>query len=308
MVFQAQQAVRATILLFFTLLIFKFHYTGEITKYINPKYIELSQIASVLFLILFFIQITRIWEKKHAHHHHHDHDHHHECNHAHDCDHNHDHGDTPMTLKKVVSYVIIAFPLITGFTLPAKVLDSSIAEKKGGMAVITGKSENHSTNESANEEAVQPSETEVLPNPHGEISQAEMDSLIHKLQQSKRIVMDDEVFYLNYEEISKDVASYKGREIQLKGFVYKEDGFQQNQLVLSRFLITHCVADASIIGFLTEFDEAGTLDKDTWVEATGVIDVTTYNGKEMPYIKITNWKTIEQPAEPYLFPLNVKIL
>lgn len=305
MVFQAQQAVRAAILLFFTVLIFKFHFTGEITKYINPKYIELSQIASVLFLILFFIQITRIWESKHAHHHH---DHNHECKHSHDCDHHHDHGDSPMTLKKVISYVIIAFPLITGFTLPAKVLDSSIAEKKGGLAVITGKSENHSHTESVGEEAVQPSDTEVLPNPNGEITQAEKDSLIHKLQQSEQIIMDDEVYYLNFEEISKDVASYKGREIQLKGFVYKEEGFQQNQLVISRFLITHCVADASIIGFLTEFDEAATLQKDTWVEATGVIDVTTYNGTEMPYIKITNWKAIEQPAEPYLFPLNVKIL
>lgn len=303
MVFQAQQAVRAAILLFFTGLIFKFHYTGEITKFINPKYFELSQIASVLFLILFFIQITRILERK-SHHHHHDH----ECSHNHDCDHNHDHGDSPLTLKKVISYVIIAFPLVTGFTLPAKVLDSSIAEKKGGMAVITGKSESNTTKESTNEETVQPSDTEVLPNPHGEITQVEIDSLIQKLQQSDRIVMDDEVYYLNYEEISKDVGSYKGREIQLKGFVYKEEGFQQNQLVISRFLITHCVADASIIGFLTEFDEAATLEKDTWVEATGVIDVTTYNGTEMPYIKITDWKTIEQPAEPYLFPLNVRIL
>ncbi|WP_066058689.1 TIGR03943 family putative permease subunit [Robertmurraya korlensis] len=302
MVFQAQQAVRAAILLFFTVLIFKFHYTGEITKFINPKYIGLSQIASVLFLILFFIQITRIWEKKV---HHHDH----ECSHNHGCDHNHDHGNTPMTLKKVISYVIIAFPLITGFALPAKVLDSSIAEKKGGMAVITGKSEKASSNESTNEEEeVQPSDTEVLPNPYGEITQEEMNSLVQKLKQSDPIVMDDYVYYLNYEEISKDVSSYKGKEITLKGFVYKEEGFQTDQLVISRFLITHCVADASIIGFLTQFDEAATLEKDTWVEATGVLDVTTYNGMEMPFIKITDWKTIEEPSKPYLFPLNVRIL
>lgn len=303
MVFQTQQAVRAAILLLFTVLIFKFHYTGEMTKFINPKYIGLSQIASVLFLILFFIQITRIWEKKT--HHHHDHD----CSHNHDCDHNHDHGNTPMTLKKVVSYIIIAFPLITGFALPAKVLDSSIAEKKGGMAVITGKSEKAPPNESTTvEEEVQASDTEVLPNPHGEITQEEMNSIVQKLKQSDPIVMDDYVYYLNYEEISKDVSSYKGKEITLKGFVYKEEGFQADQLVISRFLITHCVADASIIGFLTQFDEAASLEKDTWVEATGILDVTTYNGMEMPIIKITDWKTIEEPSKPYLFPLNVRIL
>nr|WP_313770638.1 DUF1980 domain-containing protein [Bacillus sp. S/N-304-OC-R1] len=31
---------------------------------------------------------------------------------------------------------MIVFPLITGFLLPAKVLDASIANKKGGMAII----------------------------------------------------------------------------------------------------------------------------------------------------------------------------
>lgn len=309
MVFRTQQAIRAAILLFFTVLIFKFHYTGEMTKLINPKYIGLSQTASVLFLILFFIQLTRIWENKRAHAHH---DHHLGCSHDHNCDHNHDHGDSPITLKKVVSYGIIVFPLITGFALPAKVLDASIAEKKGGMDVITGKSESSSSAQSSDQgssqDLAQPSDNEVLPNPYGEISQTEMDSLVQKLQQSNPIDMDDYVYYLNYEEISKDVSAFKGKKIELKGFVYKEEGFQSNQLVISRFLITHCVADASIIGFLTEFDDADTLEVDSWIEATGELDVSTYNGKELPLIKITNWKIINPPDEPYLYPLNVKIL
>jgi len=204
------------------------------------------------------------------------------------------------------------FPLITGFALPAKVLDASIAEKKGGMDVITGKNDSSLSSQTSDpgssQDLAQPSDNTVLPNPHGEISQADMDNLIQKLQQSDPIAMDDYVYYLNYEEISKDVAAFKGRKIELKGFVYKEEGFQSNQLVISRFLITHCVADASIIGFLTEFEDAATLDADSWIEATGELDVTTYNGKELPLIRITNWKIINPPDEPYLYPLNVKIL
>lgn len=79
-------------------------------------------------------------------------------------------------------------------------------------------------------------------------------------------------------------------------------------MVISRFLITHCVADAGIVGFLSEFDEASALAEDTWIEATGILDVTTYNGAQLPLIKITDWKTIDQPEEPYLYPLTVKLL
>ncbi|WP_396021233.1 hypothetical protein [Bacillus sp. S/N-304-OC-R1] len=47
--------------------------------------------------------------------------------------------------------------------------------------------------------------------------------------------------------------------MQLTGFAYKEDGFEQDQLVIARFVITHCVADASIVGFLTELPEASSI-------------------------------------------------
>ncbi len=60
------------------------------------------------------------------------------------------------------------------------------------------------------------------------------------------------------------------------------------QLVISRFLITHCVADASIVGFLTEFPEAPTLTEDTWLEVVGTIGQTTYEGASLPVIHIDN--------------------
>ena len=133
--FHFQQAVRALILLVFSTLLFKLHFTGEITKFINPKYEALSQIASIVFLILFFIQITRIWTvEEHSHQY---------CDHEdHDCSHHHDHGDSPINMKKLISYLIIAVPLITGFLLPPKVLDASIADKKGAMIILSSQTTN----------------------------------------------------------------------------------------------------------------------------------------------------------------------
>ncbi|MED3550636.1 TIGR03943 family putative permease subunit [Cytobacillus praedii] len=307
MKFNFQQSTRAIILFAFSAMLFKMHFTGDLTKYINPKYELLSQSASVLFLILFFIQLTRIWTVKEQGH---------QCHHDdHAC--THDHGDSNFNTKKLLSYGILIFPLITGFLLPPKVLDASIVDKKGGMAILSNQKKSAQKNEETNSDPAEQADSSE-PIEHStdqsnldfpeEVSQEEYDKLIQKLEQSPNIEMNDYVFSPYYEEISLDVNRYKGRNITLTGFVYKEEGFEQNQLVLSRFLITHCVADASIIGFLSEFSEAASVEEDTWIEATGVLDVTTYAGNKLPIIKITDWKKINEPAKPYLYPVNIKIL
>jgi putative membrane protein len=313
--FHFQQAVRALILLAFSAMLFMLHFRGDITKFINPKYESLSQSASVIFLILFFIQITRVWttnEKSH-----------HDCHHE-DQACGHDHGDSTFNTKKLISYFIIIVPLITGFLLPAKVLDASIAYKKGGMAVLsnqkqTSQDKKNSTIDNSEplddfnkvgEDALTVNDDIIDPGlvNQQEISKEKFEKLVQKLEQSPNIEMNDYVYSSYYEEISKDINKFKGRKIELKGFVYKEDEFEQNQLVISRFLITHCVADASIIGFLSELPEAASLKEDTWIEANGVLDVTTYNGTELPIIKITDWKKTSEPKEPYLYPISVKLL
>ncbi|MBD8067668.1 TIGR03943 family putative permease subunit [Bacillus sp. PS06] len=306
MKFHFQQALRALVLLLFCLLIFKLHYTGEITKFINPKYVNLSQIASVIFLILFFIQTTRIWSvNKDVH----DHCGEDSCS--------HDHGNTIFTFKKLVSYSIIIFPIATGFVLPPKTLGADIVGKKGGMAVITNQQQ---VNQDSEQVEIDLDEIEIQDDyldhsfddsailNENIISKEEYNVLIQKLEQSQTVEMDEQVFFDYYEEMHKNIDKYKGRTIKLKGFVYKEEGFSSDQLVISRFAITHCIADASIVGYLSEFSEASSLDQDSWIEAEGTIEMTTYQGMELPMLKITNWSTIEEPDEPYIYPLNIKII
>ncbi|GLB60886.1 TIGR03943 family putative permease subunit [Cytobacillus sp. NCCP-133] len=328
MAFHFQQALRALILLAFCGLIFYLHYTGDITKYINPKYIPLSKSASILFLFLFFIQITRIWSSKKEGESHGQHAGGACCHHVddHDCSHHHDHGDTPFTVKKLFSYSIIIFPLLTGFYLPAATLDASIADKKGGLAVLGNKNnvnsnqadstsvdenddmEDYSIRDSLEDFEDSAEQEPPLYEEEQEVSKEEFEHLKKGLYSSSVIKMDDFVFSLYYEEISKDIERFKGRQIEFQGFVYKEEGLSSNQLVISRFLITHCVADASMIGFLSELEEAPELYENMWVKVKGVIDTATYNGTEMPLIKITGWEEIDEPFIPYLYPINVRIL
>lgn len=333
--FYIQQAVRALIILLFALFIIKLHYSGDILKLINPKYATLSKIGVVILLVLFTAQLQRVWAPaKNTH----------SDDHGHDC-HHHDHGYSAVNVKKLLSYAIIILPLFTGIFFPLTTLDASIANKKGVMLSITNNAMNQQNNQQANppdkkEESVEkPEQIEVVeektpdipeqdsqsnesvesniqvdPNERdpnvdaNKISKEEYQSIIANLKNQSTITMSDKLFSTYYEEMSIDLDAFEGKEIKLNGFIYKEDGFKNNQLVIGRFLVTHCVADASIIGFLSEFDAAATIEQDTWLEATGTIVIQEYNGVQLPTIKVSEWKTIEEPKQPYLYPLTTKVL
>lgn len=307
MKFSFQQWLRAVILLGFAGFIFKLHYTGAIGKYINLKYVAFSQIASILLVFLFFIQIRRIWISKDS-----QHQHDHRCDHV-GCD--HDHGfASGWTWKAWVSYSILLLPLLTGFLLPAKTLDASIASKKGILLPQSSNMEAKSTREELTpltEEQISMYANDSTGNTQdtgeqNDTSVVYFDDLyaekIKELRNQEKIEMTDEKFVSQYDTISLYPEEFKGKPIEMKGFVYKEDGMKTNQLVVSRFIITHCVADAGVLGFLAEVDKASQLEKDTWIQVQGVLDITTYGDTKLPMIRVTSWKTVNAPVDPYVYP------
>lgn len=323
MQFHAQQAARSLILLGFSVLLFMMHVTGDIHLFINPKYLLLSQAAALIFLLLFFIQITRVWTIPSSHEHN-------SCTHAegccshdHDHTHHHDHGTTPFTVKKLLSYSIIILPLLTGFMLPAKVLDSSIADKKGAMLSIAGSSkaggenkqstsvgkeeqESEDTELPSEQDSSIPEDTATVTGYENEQTEEEYNKMMKELEKGSTIVFNDSIYSSYYEEISSDIDKFQGRKVNLYGFVYKEDGFTENQLVVSRFLVTHCIADAGIIGFLSEFPDAAKIEKDTWIKIEGVIESGSYLDNPIPVIKVSNWEEIKEPEVPYLYPISIR--
>lgn len=325
MQFHAQQAARSLILLGFSVMLFMMHFTGDIHLFINPKYLLLSQAAAFLFLLLFFIQITRVWTVQSSHKHEHDSCTRAEgcCSHDHDHTHHHDHGNTPFTVKKLLSYSIIILPLLTGFMLPAKVLDSSIADKKGAMLSIAGSSKSGGETkpspsdgeekQGAEEPELQsgqdsaiPEDTATVTGYENEQTEEEYNKLMKELEEDSTIVFNDSIYSSYYEEISSNIDKFQGRKVNLYGFVYKEDGFTENQLVVSRFLVTHCIADAGIIGFLSEFPDAAKIEKDTWIKIEGVIESGSYLDNPLPVIKVSNWEEIKEPEVPYLYPISIR--
>ena len=294
-----QQAFRALILGAFSAMLFHLHWTDKIVKYVNPKYEHLSMTAASLFAILFFVQLTRVfvWNtRKQAH------DDHACCT--------HDHGQSAPFVKKLITYTIIITPILTGFFLPAQVLNAAMADKKGGVMVLTNqqtKVEDYLTEDAAIVDdiyAEHEPDTGLLDG-RKEMKKDDYEQLKEELSQKPIIQMTDDNYTIYYGDINADYANYIGRKIQIKGFVLKEESFAQNQLVISRFLITHCIADASVVGFLSELPEAQNLEEDTWIEVMGTIDTIDFDGSILPIIKIEQWVEIQEPLTPYLYPIDV---
>jgi uncharacterized membrane protein YcgQ (UPF0703/DUF1980 family) len=66
------------------------------------------------------------------------------------------------------------------------------------------------------------------------------------------------------------------------------------------------VADASVYGFMAK-GEVAALQKDKWVQVTGTIEQTQYDGSSIPIINIKHISTISAPEQPYVFDVGIKI-
>lgn len=107
-------------------------------------------------------------------------------------------------------------------------------------------------------------------------------------------------------EIMYNANKYKGKKINLGGFVYKDGTFPKDIFVVGRMLIICCAADAELTGLAVKMDNS-TLQNDQWVEITGVIDVMPNfdkddkDNKTIPVIKVTNVKPMAKPSNPYIY-------
>ncbi|MFN2745714.1 MULTISPECIES: TIGR03943 family putative permease subunit [Bacillus] len=284
MVFQPQQFLRALILAAFSGFIFKLHQTGEIYKLINPKYEYMSLIAAGAFAFLFIIQLSRIWTIREDH--------------SGCCSCGHDHGRSKPFFIKMIHYAVIALPLITGFTFAPAVLNSSVAANKGTMLAKTS---------APNTEGAGHVTTPEIENESSDIPKTAYDRKMAQFQQQNPLLMKDDLFADYYDEINENLDDYIGKHIKVKGFVHKEPGLKADQLVVSRFLITHCIADASLIGLLAEWDGAEHIKRDTWVELEGILGKASYQGTVIPIIQAKQWKTVQEPKHPYVYPVSINM-
>lgn len=119
-------------------------------------------------------------------------------------------------------------------------------------------------------------------------------------------LIDDSIPSSEYAEITKEnytnilkqvhnnVDTYIGQKISFSGYVYRVNGFSDNQFVLARDMDigNH---QTLIVGFLCSCDNAQNFQTYTWVNVKGEITKGVYNNVNTPILKITSIESISKP-------------
>ncbi|WP_395947843.1 TIGR03943 family putative permease subunit [Bacillus sp. X1(2014)] len=285
----------------FMLLLFKLLLTNNISLLIAPKMIRFIYFTLFICLILGVLLIFRGTSGK---------------NHSYHCDCDGDHNYPSSFGKSVFLYLLFIIPITTGFLFSNNVLGSSVAMNRtiklgassqpskqnitlNNSPKLPSSSNTNKTNTSTNTQ-------NVLDNQPEPLTQKDYDALKNKILKASIINIDDNQ-YVNIMNIIQDNLNVMiGKTVTTKGFVYREKEFMQNQIIVARFGITCCVADASVYGMMAK-GEVAALSKDKWVQVTGKIEQTQFNGETIPVIKIDQLSKITAPQQPYVFDSGIKI-
>ncbi|WP_370621808.1 TIGR03943 family protein [Bacillus sp. JCM 19034] len=266
---QVRQMIKAIVLLLFAVFIFHLHKSGEITRFINPNYLTFSQIASVLFLFLFFIQVPRIFTSPYD-------DHDHSLCGPWGC--SHEESESGGTLKTFVAYGLIILPLFTGFLLPFKDFGAAEAQNRG-VSYVT---HDHS---------------------HGEeLELNDQNKTVEEMVNKPVLTLTNDNFASYLTTITSYPQYFKGKEIELEGFILEEECHANSRAVITRFLVTHCVADAHAIGLVIEDGAALGIEENTWIYVKGELGITDSDEMFIPMINVKSWREIQVPTDPYIYP------
>jgi uncharacterized repeat protein (TIGR03943 family) len=94
--------------------------------------------------------------------------------------------------------------------------------------------------------------------------------------------------------------SYLGQKVNVSGFVVHRPELAPNYLMLSRFVITCCAADAYPVALPVKFTgDIKTYPQDIWLQVKGKMIVETLNGSRQLVIAATELQPIPAPKNPY---------
>lgn len=303
--------IRGIILFGFALVILGLIITDNMKYYIAPKMMPFIYFSLVMFFVLGIIQIFRSTQKG-------------QNEDEIDCDCGLDHQVSGPAWIKVIIYGIFIFPLLMGFVIPDQALNSSVAANRG---VIYGSGKN--LTKQIEEQSTTPRADQFLNDPKGYIASLEATESENNEEIEHYQIEDyyDEAWFNEYyEELMADLLNesviqvteknyldimtlldlhlekFVGKELEITGFVFREQDFPENRLVVARFSMTCCTADAGVYGTLIEAEDAHLYEDDMWIKVRGTIHETEYNGFQLPVIHLREVTVVAEPASPYVYP------
>ncbi|MBD2257098.1 TIGR03943 family protein [Pseudanabaena sp. FACHB-2040] len=94
--------------------------------------------------------------------------------------------------------------------------------------------------------------------------------------------------------------AYAGKKADVAGFVIYPPGWSENYLMISRFVLTCCAADAYPVGLPVRLAEGQPRPRqDTWLQVQGQMTTDTLDGKRQLVIDASQVEEIPEPRNPY---------
>ncbi|NET04060.1 MAG: TIGR03943 family protein [Symploca sp. SIO2B6] len=96
--------------------------------------------------------------------------------------------------------------------------------------------------------------------------------------------------------------AYTGQSVKVQGFVVHPPNLPPQYLLISRFVITCCAADAYPVGLVVKLDQdRQAYPPDTWLEVKGQMITETLDGKRQLAIAANSLEKISEPKNPYYY-------
>ena len=174
-------------------------------------------------------------------------------------------------------YVPFLAILVLSFALPGKTLNANLVTNRGLNSPLS----------------VAVASAQDIPRP-----------LASEFSQMALIKVTD----INYTEAVSEITTfpkeYIGKKVTMTGFVFRSPGLANNQLSLVRYVILCCTSDTLPYGVMCEIPDAQKYPDGSWLAIEGIVQMSTYEDKDVSVIKIKSAKKIDQPQKPYIFPYN----
>ncbi|TYQ12700.1 UNVERIFIED_CONTAM: putative membrane protein [Acetivibrio alkalicellulosi] len=183
-----------------------------------------------------------------------------------------------------LNYLIFLIPLVIAFVIPGGTIEpNSLHSFQMSVEAGAGTGDNEEDTEKNISERKKLREEDII-------------------RDDGTILMNDDSFMYWYEELYINQKRYIGREIEVIGFVFRMDDFNQSEFVPARFMMVCCAADMQPGGFLSRYENASQFADNSWVKVVGTIEQTVFRNQSMPVIIAHTVEQVEKPEMEYVYP------
>ncbi|MFB6799834.1 TIGR03943 family putative permease subunit [Peribacillus butanolivorans] len=179
----------------------------------------------------------------------------------------------PSPAMKVLKYSLFFIPIILGFILTDFTLSGEVLAKRGMAQQQTPLVSSYDAGKHVN---------------------------------SEKISVTDDNYFEVLDDLLNNLDTIEGKEIELSGFIYREDSFKEKQMAIARLSMSCCVVDATLYGYMVNGNVKNMKTND-WYTITGTLKKGVYKGEAVPVIDLKESKKIKAPEEAYLYE-NVEII